>query len=71
MNPRSTTIEAKNLTCVYAANWQEMLINAGYSTGILVVGFSISTTLGIFEAKGFLLRRPPFGRRRFFAQTRP
>jgi NitT/TauT family transport system permease protein len=33
---------------VYAANWQEMLINAGYSTGILVVGFSIGTALGIF-----------------------
>lgn len=38
----------ENVFAVYPEYWQDMLINAGYSTGILIVGFSIGTALGIF-----------------------
>ncbi len=38
----------ENVFWVYSANWQDMLINAGYSTGILIIGFTVGTALGIF-----------------------
>ena len=37
----------ENVFAVFPANWQEMLMNAGYSTGILFVGFLAGTVLGI------------------------
>lgn len=37
----------ENVFAVFPANWLEMLINAGYSVGILAVGFTIGTALGI------------------------
>lgn len=37
----------ENVFAVFPANWQEMLVNAGYSTGILLIGFGLGTVLGI------------------------
>ena len=37
----------ENVFAVFPANWQEMLVNAGYSTGILIIGFVIGTAAGI------------------------
>lgn len=37
----------ENVFAVFPANWQEMLLNAGYSVGILLVGFMIGTAAGI------------------------
>jgi NitT/TauT family transport system permease protein len=37
----------ENVFAVFPANWHEMLVNAGYSTFILLVGFLIGTALGI------------------------
>ena len=37
----------ENVFAVFPENWHEMLVNAGYSTGILLAGFSIGTVLGI------------------------
>lgn len=38
----------ENVFAVFPANWHEMLVNAGYSTGILFVGFLAGTVAGIF-----------------------
>ena len=37
----------ENVFAVFPENWHGMLVNAGYSTGILLAGFSIGTVLGI------------------------
>lgn len=37
----------ENVFAVFPANWEEMLMNAGYSVGILAIGFTIGTVLGI------------------------
>lgn len=38
----------ENVFAVFPNNWHEMLLNAGYSTGILFVGFMVGTVCGIF-----------------------
>lgn len=38
----------ENVFAVYPAYAHEMLVNAGYSTGILLIGFTVGTVAGIF-----------------------